>query len=147
MDDLKEGIHLRSYAQKDPLLEYKQEAYNLFVELVEDINKNSVQIAFRFFPQQIIQQTATNVAKQQSKDAPTVRKHNARSNYNYEHSATTVPTFVTNTATAPKAQQTEGVTRGTAIRTERREQPKIGRNDVCPCGSGKKYKNCHGRNE
>jgi len=151
MDDLKEGIHLRSYAQKDPLLEYKQEAFKLFVDLIEDINKVSVQFAFRFFPQmtaeqqkQVQQRVIGNKANRN--DAPALRKTNVSGgNYNYEHSSTTaLPSFVT--STAPKAQQAEGTEPGGVhVRTERREQPKIGRNEPCPCGSGKKYKSCHGK--
>ncbi|MDR0927661.1 MAG: preprotein translocase subunit SecA [Ignavibacteria bacterium] len=142
MDDLKEGIHLRSYAQKDPLLEYKQEAFSLFVDLIEDINKNSVQFAFRYFPQM----TAQDAHQRSARNAPAVRRTNVSGgNFHYEHSATSVPSFVT-TGSAPRAQQAEGTEPGgVSVRTERRDQPKIGRNDPCPCGSGKKYKNCHGK--
>jgi preprotein translocase subunit SecA len=143
MDDLKEGIHLRSYAQKDPLLEYKQEAFKLFVDLIGEINKVAVQFAFRYFPQM----TAEQQKQVQSRVvAPALKKSNVSGgNYNYEHSATALPSFVTS-ASAPRAQQAEGTEPGgVRIRTERREQPKIGRNDPCPCGSGKKYKACHGK--
>jgi preprotein translocase subunit SecA len=145
MDDLKEGIHLRSYAQKDPLLEYKQEAFKLFVDLIEDINKNSVQFAFRYFPQMANQPQEKQSRRAAASEAPALRRSNvAGGNYNYEHSSTAVPSFVT--SSAPKAQQAEGSEPGgVRVRTERREQPKIGRNDPCYCGSGKKYKNCHGK--
>jgi preprotein translocase subunit SecA len=146
MDDLKEGIHLRSYAQKDPLLEYKQEAFKLFVELIGEINKASVQFAFRYFPKMV--QTQEN-ERASTSSAPKLKKTNVANvsagNYNYEHSSTAVPSFVSS-ASAPKAQQAEGSEAGgVRVRTERREQPKIGRNDACPCGSGKKYKSCHGK--
>ena len=147
MDDLKEGIHLRSYAQKDPLLEYKQEAFKLFVDLIGDINKATVNFAFRFFPQVVSQQDADKSSRRASRgDAPTLRKTNVvGGNYNYEHSTTGIPSFVTS-AGIPKARQAEGTEPGgVKIRTERREQPKVGRNDTCPCGSGKKYKQCHGK--
>jgi preprotein translocase subunit SecA len=143
MDELKEGIHLRSYAQKDPLLEYKQEAYKLFVDLIEEINKGSVNFAFRYYPR--VPQQETNQRASRS-DAPTLKKSDvAGGGYNYEHSATAVPSFVSSTS-MPKAQQAEGTEPGgVKVRTERREQPKVGRNDPCPCGSGKKYKQCHGK--
>ena len=143
MDDLKEGIHLRSYAQKDPLLEYKQEAYKLFIDLIEEINKGSVNFAFRYYPQ--MPQQGGNTRANRG-DAPSLRKSNVSGGgYNYEHSATAVPSFVSS-ASMPKAQQAEGTEPGgVKIRTERRDQPKIGRNDPCPCGSGKKYKQCHGK--
>ena len=150
MDDLKEGIHLRSYAQKDPLLEYKQEAFRLFVDLIGEINKTAVQFAFKFFPQMTAaqqQQVRERVVgnKATRGDAPALRKSNVSGgNYNYEHSSTALPSFVT--SAAPRAQQAEGTEPGgVRIRTERREQPKIGRNEPCPCGSGKKYKSCHGK--
>jgi len=150
MDDLKEGIHLRSYAQKDPLLEYKQEAFKLFVDLIGEINKMAVQFAFRYFPQmtaeqqkQVQERVVGNRASRG--DAPSLRKSNTSAgNYNYEHSATALPSFIT--SAAPKANQAEGTEPGgVRIRTERRDQPKIGRNAPCPCGSGKKYKQCHGK--
>jgi preprotein translocase subunit SecA len=143
MDELKEGIHLRSYAQKDPLLEYKQEAFKLFVELIGDINKASVNFAFRYFPQMVTQDADRRAARS---DAPSLRKTNVSGgNYNYEHSTTALPSFVTSGG-VPKAKQAEGSEPGgVSVRTERREQPKIGRNDPCPCGSGKKYKQCHGK--
>jgi preprotein translocase subunit SecA len=142
MDDLKEGIHLRSYAQKDPLLEYKQEAYKLFIDLIGEINKGSVNFAFRYYPQ-MPQQGNTRASRG---DAPALRKSNVSGGgYNYEHSATAVPSFVSS-ASMPKAHQAEGTEAGgVKVRTERREQPKVGRNDPCPCGSGKKYKQCHGK--
>jgi preprotein translocase subunit SecA len=137
MDELKEGIHLRSYAQKDPLLEYKQEAFKLFVNFIGEINKASVNFAFRYFPQ---------VVSQDERTTPSLRKTNvAGGNYNYEHSTTELPSFVTSGG-VPKVKQAEGTEPGgVRVRTERREQPKIGRNDPCPCGSGKKYKQCHGK--
>ena len=143
MDDLKEGIHLRSYAQKDPLLEYKQEAYKIFVDLIVDINKASVNFAFRYFPQMQQQNTDRRASRG---DAPSLRKTNiAGGGYNFQHSNTGIPSFVTS-ANMPKAKQTEGSEPGgVKVRTERREQPKIGRNDPCPCGSKKKYKQCHGK--
>ena len=147
MDELKEGIHLRSYAQKDPLLEYKQEAFKLFVNLIGDINKTSVNFAFRYFPQMAVQQGQDRNRRASRGDAPSLRKTNvAGGNYNYEHSTTALPSFVTSSG-VPKAQQAEGTEPGgVKVKTERREQPKIGRNDPCPCGSGKKYKQCHGKN-
>ena len=151
MDDLKEGIHLRSYAQKDPLLEYKQEAFRLFVDLIGEINKASVQFAFRYFPQMTAaqqQHVRDRVVgnKASRSDAPELRKSNVSGgNYNYEHSSTAVPSFVTDNK-APKARQAEGTEPGgVRVRTERRDQPKVGRNELCPCGSGKKYKSCHGK--
>lgn len=143
MDELKEGIHLRSYAQKDPLLDYKQEAFSLFVELIDDINKNSVQFAFRYFPRVTEPSPEQQRSTRKASDAPSLRRNATRGNYQYTNTA--VPSFVTSAA-VPKMQQQEGTEPGgVSVRTERRDQPKVGRNDPCPCGSGKKYKNCHGK--
>ncbi len=138
MDDLREGIHLRSYGQKDPLLEYKQEAYKLFVSLIEDINKAAVQFAFKYFPRMATEEEQQQARHRASRnDAPSLRRTNVSGgNFSYQHSATDVPSFISSsTATSSRP----------VVKTERRDQPKIGRNDLCYCGSGKKYKNCHGK--
>ncbi|MEJ5244459.1 MAG: preprotein translocase subunit SecA [Bacteroidota bacterium] len=136
MDDLKEGIHLRSYGQKDPLLEYKQEAHDMFLELVKDINKSFIQFAFRYFPQIV-----RSNEEDRRKSAPTYRNSTySQRNVQYEHSST-VPSFIMG---APQAQQAP---EATTTKTIRNTQVKVGRNDPCPCGSGKKYKKCHGANE
>ncbi len=136
MDDLKEGIHLRSYGQKDPLLEYKHEAHDMFVELIKEINKSFIQFAFRYFPQII-----RSNEEEKKKSMPSYRNSTySQRNMQYEHSAT-VPSFIMG---APQAQQAP---EATAVKTIRNTQPKVGRNDPCPCGSGKKYKKCHGASE
>jgi len=139
MDDLKEGIHLRSYGQKDPLLEYKHEAHGLFVELIKDINKSFINFAFKYFPQ-IVSDEKTR--EEHRKEAmPKFRNSTATSrNLNFEHSST-VPSFI---AGDPRA---ESPSEARANRTVRKTEDKIGRNDPCPCGSGKKYKKCHGAME
>jgi preprotein translocase subunit SecA len=73
MDDLKEGIHLRTYGQKDPLLEYKGEAYNLFLELIKEINKESVTFAFKYFPRMVQREvrTTARAPKRQQLSTPT----------------------------------------------------------------------------
>ncbi len=145
MDEIKEGIYLRSYGQKDPLLEYKQEAFKQFVELIHDINLGAVSIAFKFFPQ-ILHAQEAEVARAQSKRArniPAVRSRNLNGQgmkYGRDESALNLVA-----AQAPQAQEQEGA-RAVAVETYKRDQAKIGRNDLCPCGSGKKYKNCHGKN-
>lgn len=147
MDEIKEGIYLRSYGQKDPLLEYKQEAFRQFVELIHDINLGSVSIAFKFFPQ-IVHAQEAEIARAQTRRArniPTVRSNNLSGNkvtYGRDESALNL---VTAQANAPQVQEQEGA-KAVAVETYKRDHAKIGRNDLCPCGSGKKYKNCHGKN-
>ncbi len=122
MDDLKEGIGLRAYGQKDPLLEYKAEAYNMFVQLLEHIRNEVISFAFKFWPH-------APVDVQGRRPMPQQRLH-------------TIKDSADNLGL--RAQSHEKVTqiKQKPIRVE----DKVGRNDPCPCGSGKKYKNCHGKN-
>ncbi|HEX7358197.1 MAG TPA: preprotein translocase subunit SecA [Ignavibacteriaceae bacterium] len=120
MDDLKEGIGLRAYGQKDPLVEYKGEAFKLFVELLNQIRNESVSFAFKFFPQ-----AAEEV--QRRRTVPTRMMESKQSTENIGLS------------NRPPQTNAEG-----KVQTVRVEQ-KVGRNDPCPCGSGKKYKQCHGK--
>jgi preprotein translocase subunit SecA len=110
MDYLKEGIGLRGYGQKDPLVEYKREGYDLFVGLIERIKVDAVGHLFRI--QAVRQETASPPAS--PRPAPTILSASGMT--------TVAP------AVAPAA----------------RDRDRVGRNDPCPCGSGKKYKKCHG---
>jgi preprotein translocase subunit SecA len=120
MDDLKEGIGLRAYGQKDPLVEYKGEAFKLFVELLNQVRNESVSFAFKFFPQ-----AAEEV--QRRRTAPIKMMESKQSTENI------------GLANRPPQTNAEG-----KVQTVRVEE-KTGRNDPCPCGSGKKYKQCHGK--
>ncbi len=122
MDDLKEGIGLRAYGQKDPLLEYKAEAYNLFVQLLEHIRNEVISFAFKFWPQ-------APVEVQGRKPTPQQRLH-------------TIKDSADNLGLRAQPQEKVAQVKQKPIRVEE----KVGRNDPCPCGSGKKYKNCHGKN-
>lgn len=125
MDDLKEGIGLRAYGQKDPLLEYKGEAFKLFVNLLSEIRNDVVSFCFKFFPQEAAEVQARRTAPSR---------------------VTTIKDSAANMGIQRGApQESEAAKRGKQqpIRVEE----KIGRNDPCPCGSGKKYKNCHGQND
>ena len=135
MDDLKEGIHMRAYGQKDPLLEYKREAYEIFVGLIGDINKKSIEVAFKYFPKIMDRDTGREVKR----EAPKVRKQqNDAAGLVFSNDDS--PSFIT--SSAPKASDQREATK---TKTFKRAEKKVGRNDPCPCGSGKKYKNCHGR--
>jgi preprotein translocase subunit SecA len=114
IDQLKEGIGLRGYGQKDPRIEYQKEAYQMFLEMMDRIKKDTVEKLF-----------AIQVAKKEEvKDLRTERKQ----------------TFVL--SRGETAQQGGGETENGKGVTVRREGKKVGRNDPCPCGSGKKYKKC-----
>ena len=121
MDDLKEGIGLRAYGQKDPLVEYKGEAFKLFVELLNQIRNESVSFAFKFWPQ------APEEIQQRRRSTPIRMMESKQSTENIGLS------------NRPPQTNAEG-----KVQTVRVEH-KVGRNDPCPCGSGKKYKQCHGK--
>jgi preprotein translocase subunit SecA len=126
MDDLKEGIHLRSYGQKDPLLEYKAEAYQLFVQLIKDINKESVNFAFKYFPQIVERQVRVRNNVSVTKDGlPAVRSRTQNANMRYEHS-NEAPAFIRN---IPQQQSPEGQAT-TVSQTYKRTDKKFGRNDI-----------------
>lgn len=147
MDEMKEGIHLRSYGQKDPLLEYKQEAFGLFKNLIHEINKESVMLAFRFFPQ-IVENTEDNTYAPAQFNIRR-RGRNSRntsvsqSNMTYTHSDSGVPSYVYGGG----GENPNEPPAGHVVQTFRKTEVKVGRNDPCPCGSGKKYKACHGKQE
>lgn len=144
MDDIKEGIHLRSYGQKDPLLEYKREAYEHFVQLIEEINKGAVNLAFKYFPRiqtNLRTRRKLHTQPENDEDLPEIKKSSVPQNVQYQHPSE-APAFITAAGGVPKAQRAET---NTAVVTQRRTEEKISRNAPCPCGSGKKYKHCHGR--
>lgn len=120
MEEFKEGIHLRGYGQKDPLIEYKREGFDMFMQLLDRITTEIVEFVFRAEP-------VAEMEKQMIKKAKALRTTHASSDgMGY---AGAEPS-----GRAPQAHSTP-------IKAEQ----KIGRNDPCPCGSGKKFKHCHGR--
>jgi preprotein translocase subunit SecA len=137
LDHLKEGIGLRGYGQKDPLVEYKRESFELFQDMKVRIDEEMVRYLWALRP----------VAADQ---APPVRQpRRATPIMLNEPSAEPVGAF----ASAPRAasfpqgapSRVPARTGGDdVVQTVRRDEPKVGRNDPCPCGSGKKYKKCHG---
>ena len=121
MDHLRQSIHLRSYAQKNPKQEYKREAFELFSGLLDNLKHDVVtvlsKVKFRM-PEEV------EAMERQQQDA---------SQMNMQHdSASAMP----QEQNSPTQRQAE---------TFVREQPKVGRNEPCPCGSGKKFKQCHGK--
>ncbi len=122
LDHLKEGIGMRAYGQRDPLVEYKRESFDLFQEMMERIEDQVVQYLYRV---ELVQQT------------PERRRPVQR--------ATAVKADAGGMA-GERAEAKHSPTSGPPT-TVRRSSPKVGRNDPCPCGSGKKYKKCHGAAE
>ena len=135
MDDLKEGIHLRGYGQKDPLVEYKTEAFKMFMELMELISNDALNLIFKFFPERV-DQVPVQRGRRPLRREDMVMTHESALGAGFEGNK------------EPVRAGAEGNPMQAGARPQRiqpiRVGEKVGRNDPCPCGSGKKYKNCHG---
>jgi len=124
MDHLKEGISLRGYGQKDPLLEYKKEGFLLFHKMMQRFTSD---VAEKMFRVQVSSEESVERAAESNRSA--------------------IPTRISHGEVDAFAQSTPAEARGGSGRkqeTVTRDAPKVGRNDPCPCGSGKKYKKCCG---
>ncbi|MCP1362030.1 preprotein translocase subunit SecA [Halomonas sp. BBD45] len=128
MDHLRRGIHLRGYAQKNPKQEYKREAFELFQALLFNIKHDVARILSHV---QVRRQEGVEELERNRRD--TLERERAMAQQTREDSA----------REEAEAEVDEGAQDGR--QTVRREGPKVGRNDPCPCGSGKKYKQCHGK--
>ena len=118
LDHLRQGIHLRGYAQKNPKQEYKREAFELFEGLLDQVRKEVTRIVFteQIRSQEDVEETAPHADVQ---------------NVQYQHAGYDEALDAGIGETPPSQPADAG--------------PKVGRNDPCPCGSGKKYKHCHGK--
>lgn len=124
MDHLRQGIHLRGYAQKNPKQEYKRESFELFTQMLETLKQEVVSIICRVQVQER-DVDALEEQRRRAEAAPRTYTHADAAALNEEGESEPA---------SPAAVQTPFV-RG----------DKVGRNDPCPCGSGKKYKQCHGQ--
>jgi preprotein translocase subunit SecA len=145
LDHLKEGIGLRGYGQRDPLVEYKKESFALFQGMKERVDEEVARYVWGLRP--VL-----------SDEAPMARRPGPRRQAPMmlnDPSASAPSPLGGMRAQAPPPPSPFGAPRGQArqpervggddvIKTVKRDQPKVGRNDLCPCGSGKKYKKCHG---
>ncbi|SNT82133.1 preprotein translocase subunit SecA [Stenotrophomonas sp. CC120222-04] len=130
MDYLRQGIYLRGYAQKQPKQEYKKEAFELFSDMLENVKREVVTLLSRVRIRSDEEVQALEAAERQQAEARLSQsqfQHQDVGGYSADEEA----------AQVQAAQQ--GITQA------QRDEPKIGRNDPCPCGSGKKYKHCHGQ--
>ena len=123
LDDLKESVQNATYEQKDPLVIYKLESFNLFSAMIEKINEEVISFLMR--------------ADIPVQDADTVREHRARA----------IDRSQMKEQRNDLLSQSHSNTQRKEVTQPIRVEKKVGRNDPCPCGSGKKYKNCHGRLE
>jgi preprotein translocase subunit SecA len=131
MDYLRQGIYLRGYAQKDPKQEYKREAFEMFTSLLEDIKYEVIGILFKVQVRQEEEVQALDEQRQVPREM------------HFDHApAPTLDAYEQSLLdTDAEEQQDEEDSSQPFVR----EGHKIGRNDPCPCGSGKKYKQCHGK--
>jgi preprotein translocase subunit SecA len=127
LDYLRQGIHLRGYAQKDPKKEYKREAFEMFGVMLDQVKKDVTSILMRVQPRS-------------DEDIKAMEERDRIQTMNFQHatarSAIAEPSDQTAVDSGDAAQRAEPF-----VRSDR----KVGRNEPCPCGSGKKYKRCHGR--
>ncbi len=138
LDHLKEGIGLRGYGQRDPLVEYKKESFALFQDMNARVDEVIVRYLFHLRP----------VANDEAPIAAPVQRRAAPLTLNNPGAQPASPFGASRQAPAPamgNAPQPARTGGDDVIKTVKRDDPKVGRNDPCPCGSGKKYKKCHGQ--
>ena len=149
MDYLRQGINLRSYAQKDPKQEYKREAFAMFNELLQRLKHQVVSIVSRV---QVRAESDVEAVEAQRRQQAEQARQRAQAVHAEAASALSggdaagEPGAAAGPSGGRRIQGGPG--RAPAPPTPEtfvRQQPKVGRNDPCPCGSGKKYKQCHGK--
>ena len=128
MDHLRQGIHLRGYAQKNPKQEYKREAFELFTQMLDDIKFEVIAILSKVQVQ--AQEDVDKAEEQRRAQAEATQMNFQKTDASAMQEATSQE--------APPPQQEDHT-------PYVREGRKIGRNEPCPCGSGKKFKQCHGK--
>jgi preprotein translocase subunit SecA len=134
MDQVKTGIGLRAYGQRDPLVEYKREAFRIFAEMIEMVDKEIVGMVYKL--QVNIPEKPRDERRREAQKPSLVASHQETAGMGFGSAR---PAEEAN----PMAEASQ---RG-KVKPFKRDIPKVGRNDPCPCGSGKKYKKCHGVGE
>ncbi|NQT46746.1 MAG: preprotein translocase subunit SecA [Candidatus Omnitrophica bacterium] len=136
MDSLREGIGLRAYGQRDPLIEYQHEGYDMFRAMIERVKEETIEFIFK-----------TRVVHDQAKSVFNIRQQNLMHEEVSGFDKSRMPKEPSGglEGIPPEALgETRGGPAARRPATVKRESPKVGRNDPCPCGSGKKYKKCCG---
>ncbi|WP_374382512.1 preprotein translocase subunit SecA [Pseudomonas fluvialis] len=126
MDHLRHGIHLRGYAQKNPKQEYKRESFSLFQELLESIKRDTIRVLSHV---QVRREDPVEEEARLRREAEELARR-----MQFQHAA--APDVIGDEPAEPAAE---------GVQQPQRNESKIGRNEPCPCGSGKKYKHCHGK--
>jgi preprotein translocase subunit SecA len=129
MDHLRQGIGLRAYAQKNPKQEYKRESFGLFQEMLNNLKHDVTRVLFRLEPMTREQLDAMERQRQEAAEL-------AQRKMRLQHEEVSALEATPQTPQAPQPARQEPLVRA---------QAKVGRNEPCPCGSGKKFKSCHGK--
>jgi preprotein translocase subunit SecA len=140
LDYLRQGIHLRGFAQRNPKQEYKREAFEMFSSMLDRVKHDTIAILAKI---QIRRPEDVQAVEPAAPDPSTLRfQHAEPAPLAAQVPEPEPPPPPAGQPGQPLRSPPEGAE---PVQTYVREQPKVGRNDVCPCGSGKKYKQCHGR--
>jgi len=131
MDHLREGIHLRGYAQQNPKQEYKRESFRMFTEMLDEVKLNVIRALYAV-------QIRSDEEVHELEEERRIALEREQQKMNFIHSETTA---IQNDEAEGGAEKSEEDSPIPFVR----HAPKVGRNDLCPCGSGKKYKQCHGK--
>jgi len=148
LDHLKEGIGLRGYGQRDPLVEYKKESFEMFQDMKTRVDEETVKLLWRLRP--VLSDESGMPPAPVRRPPPRPRTPLILSGPSEEPVSAFAGATRSAVATpvAPQAPSRQPARVGgddAVVKTVRRDEPKVGRNDPCPCGSGKKYKKCHGQ--
>ena len=138
LEALREAVHLRSYGSKNPLTEYKIDGFDRFNEMLGNIRLEIASRVFKVKIQIAPPEDREAIARQQQRVQQTTATHS-----NSESASALSGERARNQAATGSPMRQAAAPKGVTLV---RSTPKIGRNDPCPCGSGKKYKNCHGKN-
>ncbi len=143
LDQLRTAIQYRAYGQKDPLVEYKQEAFDLFADFMNDVRQSFTERLFK------LQVQAPTAGPPPGSSRPPVGGPAASGRDGRSQADLLVPGAARRPVAPPRGLTTSGPSGGAGgqkkpARVAKSSEPKVGRNEPCPCGSGKKYKKCHG---
>ncbi len=141
VEELRSGINLRAYGQRDPLLEYKKEAFGLFRTMIDEIDRETVSKIYRM--QVRTPEEQQREAERRRRQSEMIASHADTTGMGLSTAAQAQQQGGAQTALAERSPMAEAAERGKA-KPVKRNLPKVGRNDPCPCGSGKKYKKCCG---
>jgi preprotein translocase subunit SecA len=145
MDYLREGIYLRAYSQRDPLVEYQREGFDMFAAMMDGIKEESVGFLFNLevsVDEEEAEEVEDEVVEPLRQAVPTVAQREAPS---IKAKGLEAPKPPQNLSYSAPSEDGDVEVKGTTVTNVDDEFANVGRNDRCPCGSGKKYKQCHGR--